>query len=425
MSVVVVGLEHHRSPLDVLERVAVSEAELAKTLAALRDRANLLEVVVLSTCLRTELYAVVERFHEGVDDLQEHLAASAGTSVEQIADQLTVQFDDAVVVHLFEVAAGLRSAVPGEHEVLGQVRTASERASAERASGPVLSMLFERAVRAGRRVRAETQIARGSTSLAHLAVELASDRLGSRFGSAKVVVVGAGVMSRNVVDGLVAKGVRGGDISVVNRSTSRGEEVARRVGAEALPLGALAGALSEADAAIVTTSAPQPVVDRETIASSLSTRVGRRLAPLVVVDLSVPRNVDPAVSGLGGVELHDVVALRALADRALAGRRDELERAEEIVREEVERYRADSRARGAAPQITQLRNRLEELRREELARLRARSGPMSDREWDTVEEATRSVLAKLLHAPTVALREASGTPRGERLVEAIRALFDL
>ena len=129
MSVVVVGLEHHRAPLDVLERATVSDAELPKTLAALRDRSNLLEVVVLSTCLRTELYAVVERFHEGVTDLQEHLAASVETTVEQLAEQLTVQFDDAVAVHLFEVAAGLRSAIPGEHEVLGQVRLAGERAA--------------------------------------------------------------------------------------------------------------------------------------------------------------------------------------------------------------------------------------------------------------------------------------------------------
>ncbi len=135
VSVVVVGLEHQRAPLDVLERVTILEHDLPKALAALRDRSNLLEVVILSTCLRTEFYAVVERFHEGVADLQEHLAASAGTTVEQLAEQLTVHFDDAVVLHLFEVAAGLRSAVPGEHEVLGQVRQAAQRAEADRGRG--------------------------------------------------------------------------------------------------------------------------------------------------------------------------------------------------------------------------------------------------------------------------------------------------
>jgi glutamyl-tRNA reductase len=425
VSVVVVGLEHQRTPLDVLERATVSDAELSKTLAALRDRSNLLEVVVLSTCLRTELYAVVERFHEGVADLQEHLASSVETSVEQLAEQLTVQFDDAVVVHLFEVAAGLRSAIPGEHEVLGQVRLASERAEAERAAGPVLSNLFDRAVQAGRRVRSETSIGHGTTSLAHLSVDLVADRLAGRFGSAKVVVVGAGQMSRGVVAALRSKGVSGPDVTVLNRTLERAEAVAAPAGGIALGLDSLAGALAEADSVIVTTSSPSPILDLETVSAALSARVGRRLAPLVVVDMSVPRNVDPSVGGLGGVELLDIGALRALADRALAGRRGELEHAESIVRDEVERYRADARSRGAAPQVAQLRNRMEELRLQELERVKSRAKDLTEDQWQQVDEVTRSVLAKLLHRPTVALKETSGTPRGERLVEAIRALFDL
>jgi glutamyl-tRNA reductase len=425
VSVVVVGLEHHRAPLDVLERATVSDADLQKTLAALRDRSNLLEVVVLSTCLRTELYAVVERFHEGVTDLQEHLAASVETTVEQLTEQLTVQFDDAVAVHLFEVAAGLRSAIPGEHEVLGQVRLAGERAEAEGASGPVLSNLFDRAVQAGRRVRSETSIAEGTTSLAHLSVDLAAERLAGRFGSAKVIVIGAGQMSRSVVAALRSKGVTGSDVTIINRTPERAAEVAESVGGVASGLDSLAGALAEADSVIVTTSAPAPILDLETVSAALSARVGRRLAPLVIVDMSVPRNVDPSVGGLGGVELLDIGALRALADRALAGRRGELEHAESIVRDEVERYRADARSRGAAPQVAQLRGKMEQLRLQELDRMRGRAKDLTEEQWKQVDEVTRSVLAKLLHKPTVALKETSGTPRGERLVEAIRALFDL
>jgi glutamyl-tRNA reductase len=425
VSVVVVGIEHHRAPLDVLERAVVDESELPKVLASLRAKPNLAEVVVLSTCLRTELYAVVERFHEGVADLQEHLGGSVGMTVEQLSEQLTVHFDDAVPVHLFEVAAGLRSAVPGEHEVLGQVRSAFERAAAERASGPVLTGLFESAIRAGRRVRSETSIAKGTTSLAHLSAELVADRLAGRFASGRIVVVGAGQMGKGVVAALGAKGADGSLVLVLNRTLDRAVEVADGIGGSGSGLDSLAGALSEADAVIVTTSAPSPVVDRETVSEALSARVGRRLAPLVVVDVSVPRNVDPTVGGLGGVELLDMSALRGLADRALEGRRDEVERAEEIVRDEVERYRAGSRARGAAPQVALLRGRLEELRRAELDRLRSKQKDLTDNEWDRVEEATRAVLAKLLHGPTVALKEAAGTPRGERLVEAMRALFDL
>ena len=280
MSVVVVGLEHQRTPLDVLERATVSDAELSKTLAALRDRSNLLEVVVLSTCLRTELYAVVERFHEGVADLQEHLAASVETTVEQLAEQLTVQFDDAVVVHLFEVAAGLRSAIPGEHEVLGQVRLASERAEAERAAGPVLSNLFDRAVQAGRRVRSETSIGHGKTSLAHLSVDLVADRLAGRFGSAKVLVVGAGQMSQGVVAALRSKGVSGSDVTVLNRTIERAEAVAEQMGGSAAGLDSLAGALAEADSVIVTTSAPTPILDLETVSAALSAACGPAPRPV-------------------------------------------------------------------------------------------------------------------------------------------------
>ena len=425
MSVLVVGLEHHRTSLDVLERAVIPDTELSKTLVSLRDRSNLLEVVVLSTCLRTELYAVVERFHEGVADLQEHLAASVGTSVEQIADQLTVHFDDAVVQHLFEVASGLRSAVPGEHEILGQVRTASRRAQAERAAGPVLTGLFDSAVKAGRRVRAQTAIGRGSTSLSHLSVELVADSLGPRFNSARVVVLGAGAMASGVTEFLRSRGVKGEDITVVNRTERRASDLAAGFGGTGMGLGSLTGAMAGADAVIVATSAPTPIVGPESVLAALSARVGRRLMPLVIVDLSMPRNVDPSVVGLGGVQLHDLVALRALADRALAGRTGELESAKAIVTDEVERYRADSRARGAAPQVALLRSRLEELRRQELERMKGKTNDLTDDQWGQVDDATRAILAKLLHNPTVALKEASGTPRGERLVEAIRALFDL
>jgi glutamyl-tRNA reductase len=219
MSVVVVGLEHPRTPLELLERVAVPNEALAKTLGMLRDHSNLSEAVVLSTCLRTELYAVVERFHEGVADLQELLAAIAGTTVEVLDEHVIVLFDDDVTVHLFEVAAGLRSVALGETEVLGQVRRAAERAESDRASGPVLAGLFRRAVQAGRRVRSSTEIARGPTSLPHVAVDLAGSNLGGSLAGKRVVVVGAGETAEGVLDALKERGVE--EIVVANRTTAR------------------------------------------------------------------------------------------------------------------------------------------------------------------------------------------------------------
>ena len=425
MSVIVVGLEQHQVPLDVLERVAIPEDHLGKVVAGLRDRANLAEVVVLSTCMRTELYAVVERFHEGVTDLQELLAGMAGTSVDSLDGHWTLFFDDAVTTHLFEVAAGLRSSVLGETEVLGQVRRALERAEAEHASGPVLAGLFRHAVQTGRHVRSTTAIAQGTTSLSHVAVELAASRLGGTLAGRHVLVVGAGEMGEGMVDAL------GGhpdlaQVVVANRTVGRASALAARVGGNGVGLAGLPDALAAAEVVFVSTGASLPVLDPELLAPASGARrsvTGR--APLIVVDLGVPRNVDPAVGGIPGIDLLDMDDLTEHAERALAGRRSELAAAQEIVRQEVEHFRADERARGAAPVVSSLRARMEELRRTELERHRGRLSQLDDEQWQEVDSVVRAVLAKLLHQPTVAVKEAAGTPRGERLVEALRTLFDL
>ncbi|HXQ58690.1 MAG TPA: glutamyl-tRNA reductase [Acidimicrobiales bacterium] len=426
MSVVVVGLEHHSTPLELLERVAVAEDGLGKTLGALRDRSNLSEVVVLSTCLRTELYAVVERFHEGVADLQEFLATRAGTTVEVIEEHQTVLFDDAVTVQLFEIAAGLRSSVLGETEVLGQVRRAAERAEAERAAGPVLSGLFRRAVRTGRKVRSQTAIARGATSLSHVAVDLATARLGGTLAGRRVLVVGAGTMGEGIVDAL-GQGEGAAEIVVANRTVEKARALGRRVGGDGVGMAGLAGALETADAVLLSTGSALPVLDVELMTPVVAARGvadGSR-GPLVIVDVSVPRNVDPAVALIGGVELLDMDDLSERAERALDGRRGEVEGARAIVQQEVERYRADERARGAAPIVSALRDRIGQVRDAELERHRSRLGDLDERQWEEVESVVGDILAKVLHQPTVALKDAAGTARGERLVEALRSLFDL
>ena len=420
---VVVGLEQPGTPLELLERVAVPEEALGKALGELRDRSNLSEAVVLSTCLRTELYAVVDRFHEGVADLEEFLAQMAGTTVEALSEHVTVLFDDDVTVHLFDVAAGLCSAVLGETEVLGQVRRAGERAESERAAGPVLSGLFRRAVQAGRKVRSSTAIARGSTSLSHVAVELATSHLGGSLRSKRVVVVGAGEVADGVVDALAGRGA--GEIVVSNRTTARAKALAARAGGKAVGLSALPGVLGCADAVIVTTGASVPLLDVELFANATTRVNGRQARRLVVVDMAMPRNVHPSAGSLGDVTLLDIEDLSSRAALALSERKGELDSAREIVRREVERYRANERARGAAPVIAALRQRLEELLQGELDRHRSRLAKLDEPQREEVEAVVRDVLAKLAHPPTVALKEAAGTPRGERLVESLRTLFDL
>jgi glutamyl-tRNA reductase len=424
LSVVVVGIEHHQTPLDLLERVTIPEEDLGKVLGRLRDHTNLAEVVLFYYWVSTEIYSVVERFHEGVGDLQEFFAILAGTTAATLEDHWTVLFDDAVTGHLFEVAAGLRSSVPGETEVLGQVRRALEKAEAERAAGPVLSGLFRHAVQVGRRVRASTSIARGTTSLSHVAVQLASSRAGGTLAGRQVVVVGAGDMGVGMVDALSRHGPPEG-VVVANRTARRAAALAARLGGRGVGLDGLPESVRGADVVLVSTGAALPVLDAGMLGPAVELRFARGAAPLIVVDLGVPRNVDPAVGRLSGIELLDMDDLTEHAEAAMAGRRAELSDAREIVAQEVERFRAGERARGAAPIVSALRNRVDAVRRAELERHRTRLSELDETQWRQIESVVRDVIAKLLHHPTVTLKEAAGTPRGERLVEALRTLFDL
>jgi glutamyl-tRNA reductase len=427
VSVIVVGLEHRQTPLDLLERVAVNEGALPKALGRLRDQSNLSEAVILSTCLRTEVYAVVERFHDGVAELQEFLAAVGGLPVGSLTDHFSVRFDDDVASHVFTVAAGLDSAVLGESEVLGQVRRAWERAQGEQVSGPVLGALFRHAVETGKRVRSETAIARGITSLSHGAVALAAGRRDGGLAGARVAVVGAGEMGEGVTQALAGHGVA--DLVVANRTSKRTEGVvaalpegvAARV--RAAPLDDLGELLAASDVVFTSVGATLPIIDRAMLDDVVAARAGG--APLLVVDLGVPRNVEPSAAGLEGLDLLDMDDLRSAVADALEGRQDEVAGATRIVTDELERYRVASRARDAAPMVSALRARVEEARRSEFDRQRSKRPDLSDAEWSQVDEVTRAMVATLLHQPTVALKEAAGTPRGERLVEALRTLFDL
>ena len=428
MSVIVVGLEQRHSPLDLLERVAVPERELPKALGRLRDQSNLSEAVIVSTCMRTEVYAVVERFHDGVNELEEFLATISGRPVESLAEHFMVRFDDDVATHLFTVAAGLDSAVLGESEVLGQVRRAWEKAQGEQVSGPVLGALFRHAVETGKRVRSETSIARGITSLSHGAVALAAARRADGLAGARVLVVGAGEMGEGVAQALERSG-RG------QRDRGQPDPRAERVGGrcpvrDGGPRGPHGHSRPTSPPCWPRRTWSSP---RWTPPSRSSTgpwsrrppadRDGDR--PLLVVDLGVPRNVEPSAATLDGVVLLDMDVLRSAVADALSGRQDEVAGATRIVDDEVERYRVASRARDAAPMVSALRAQAEAARLTEFERQRDKRSDLSDQQWEQVDAVTRAMVAKLLHQPTVALKDAAGTPRGERLVEALRTLFDL
>jgi glutamyl-tRNA reductase len=419
VSVVVVGLNHRTVPLGLLERMNVSPTRLPKVLADLAAREHVSEVVVLSTCHRTEVYAVAERYHGAVQDIRNAFSELAFIPPEEFSDYLYSYFDEGAVNHLFSVAAGLDSVVLGESEILGQVRQAWQRAHEEGVAGSRLAALFRHAVVAGKRARSETAIARGTTSLAHAAVAMAARHVGSLQGK-RILLLGAGEVGESMA--LAVAGIDGADVVVANRTWDRALALAARVGGRAVQLDGLTSALADTDLLLTSTGAPSAIVDHTDLAPVIEGRDGR---PLLIVDVAMPRDIDPSVAVLPGVTLLDLDDVRSFVEAGLEERRREVTKVRGIVTDEVERYLESATAREVAPTIAALRDRVEALRVGELERQRARLEGLDPRQREAVEAVTRGVMAKLLHDPTVRLKDAAGSARGERLADALRDLFDI
>jgi glutamyl-tRNA reductase len=419
VSVVVIGLNHRSVPLDLLERMTIDDSRLAKALHDVSSREHVSEAVVLSTCNRTEIYVVAEKFHGAYADLRNFLSEMAYLPPEEFADHLYVQYDDDAVSHLFAVTSGLESAVVGEAEILGQVRRAWERAQEEGTTGSSLNLLFRHALEVGKRARTETGISRHIASVSTAAVAMAAERLGPLAGR-RILVLGAGEMGEGMVRALTTAGVD--DLRIANRTWERGVELADRLGGRAVRLADINESLAEVDLLLTSTGASSIMLEHGDLARVMTARQGR---PLLIVDVAVPRDVDPSATDLPGVTLLDMDDLRTFADAGIAERRGEVAAVRAMLVEEVERFVAVSSAREVAPLVADLHERAEGVRAGELDRYRARLGELDDRQLDAVEALTRGIVAKLLHDPTVGLKDAAGTPRGERLAEALRDLFDL
>lgn len=417
MSIVVIGINHRTAPVTLLERMTIPEPSLPKALHNLGVRDDIREVVVLSTCNRTEVYAVVERFHGAYDDIRDFFCETSGLASEDVTPHLFSQHDEAAVAHLFGVASGLDSAVIGESEIIGQVRDAWETAMAQGVARSSLNLLFRHALETGKRARTETAIARSTASVSHAAVEMAEEIIGSLAGS-RVLVIGAGEMGEGVATALAKAGAQ---TVVVNRTAGRGEALAGKVGARVASFAELGAELAGADVVVSCTGAGDVVLTRGAVEDA---RAGA-MSPLLIVDIALPRDVDPSVARLAGVTLRDLDHLNEWAARGLSAREAEVDDVRAIISEEVERFVLSSAQRQAAPLVAQLREAVEETRQTELARFSARLAQLGDEEREVIETITRSIVAKMLHTPSVRLREAAGTPQGERLSAAVRDLFNL
>jgi glutamyl-tRNA reductase len=303
---------------------------------------------------------------------------------------------------------------------LGQVREAWDGARAEGTCGPVLGGLFRHALEVGKRARSETGIARGTTSLSQAAVAMAAERLGSLDGR-RIMLLGTGDMGEGMAQALAASpGVV--EVLVANRSANKAAALAARIGGRPVELSGFPTALEEVDLLLTSTGSPSVLLEASDVELVMEARGGR---PLLIADIAVPRDVDSAVGGVPGVTLLDMDDLRAFAEAGIEGRRQEITRVQAIIGEEVERYLGSVTEREVAPLVADLRARAEVVRRAELERYRSKLAGLDERQRDAVEAMTRAVLNKFLHEPTIRLKESAGSPKGERLAEALRALFDL
>jgi glutamyl-tRNA reductase len=412
VKIALAGVSHHTASIELRERVAIdpdAAASLARELA--RNGDDPVEAVVLSTCNRTELY-VASTDQAAGEIADSALRALAGGDADALAPVAYRLSDESAALHLFRVAAGLDSLVPGEGEILGQVRDAYERG----APGPLLDRTFRMALHAGRRARLETAIGESPSSVPAAAAALAQ-QVFEGLEEKRVLLVGAGRTSELTARNLRSRGAT--VTAVANRTFEHAERLAQELGASALPLDDVEQALAEADIVVSSTSAPGFVLTAEQLVPALRARRGR---PVLFVDLAVPRDVDPALASVDGCFVYDVDDLEAVVSASLEGRRAEAVHAERIVAAEADRFRAWQASLAVVPAITSLRALAEEIRSSELARVQAK---LPESERAVVDTVTAQIVNKLLHLPTIRMKEAAVTPDGLVYADVVRHLFGL
>ena len=430
MSVLVVGMSHRSAPVTVLERAAVAGDELAKLLRDVHQAEHVAGTFVVSTCNRVEVYAEVDKFHAGVSAICELLARHAGIALNNLTQHLYVHYEDRAVQHLLSMTCGLESMVVGESQILGQVRQALALARHQATLGRVLDDLGSLALRTGKRAHAETGIDRSGADVVSVGVGLAAEFLPAptpgpaRLHGLSVLVVGAGSMSSLAVATAARLGAAG--IVVANRTHDRAKRLAASVGGTTADLASLLPAIAAADLVISCTGAPGPVITTDMVAAALRQRdaAGAGPRPLVLLDLALPRDVESGADQLPGVSVLGLDSL-AGAGGTMAAAQADVAAVQSIVTEELAARLSARQAARVAPTVVALRAKAVEVVEAELVRLSGRLGRLDDRAHAEIAQAMHRVVDKLLHAPTVRVKELAGSPGGDAYETALRVLFDL
>jgi glutamyl-tRNA reductase len=417
MHIIATGLSHKTAPVEIRETLAVTVGKLAPDLDALRQQPGVGEGVIVSTCNRTEVYASLASPEDGV--IERFLASRYQVDMARLGPHLYRYLDREAVSHLFRVASGTDSMAVGEYQILGQVKQALTCAQTQGTAGAVLGQLFQTALAVGKRARGETEIGAGAFSVAGCAVALARQIFDS-LGDKRILILGAGEMAEATARTLQSAGAP--SVFVANRTFDRAQALAGELGGQAVRFDDLESALSAADIVVASTASPHAVVHRELVARAMRRR---RNLPLFLIDIAVPRDVEPAVGRLDNVYLYDIDDLQAVVAEDTALREREIEKVEAIVQQEADRFMGWFRSLAVTPTIQALQAKLEGIRRQELERAASRLGGLSPEQREAVERLTRSIVEKTLHSPAIRLRR--DAENGERIDEAavLRALFEI
>ena len=422
MQIIQVGASHKTMPVEIREQLAISEENLATALQILcpddcTDGA--LEGAILSTCNRLEVYATVQDADRGQQHIRECLARTSRIRGAVLDPHLEVRCGKDAAVHLCQVACGLDSMILGESQIQGQIAQAHQLALCNSATGTTINALFRTALRAGKRARTETDIARHAASISHAAVELAS-QIFDDLSKKRILLIGAGEMAELAAKNLVDHGV--GTLVVVNRSADRAVDLARQFGGEAVEWESLPQALWQADIVISSTAAPYAILSAEMVSAAMRMRRNRYL---FIIDIAVPRDVAPAVGELSNVFLYDIDDLQQVVDANLEQRKREIPRVRAIIDQEVAELMDWLRARDVVPTIVDLRNHVEEIRDAEVRWAMGKLNDLSKREQKVILALSQRIVNKILHRPTVRLKERANGHDADRYTEALRDLFGL
>ena len=418
MHIVVVGVDHTTAPIALRERLACSLPHIPEILRATKQVAQ--ECVLLSTCNRVELYAARAEIDDARANLLHVLSEMCRVALPEIEAHSYYFADEQAVVHLFGVACGLYSLVPGEVQIQGQVAEALELAQNAGYAGPLTSALFRAALVAGKRARSETGFSRNAASVSHAAVLLARQFF-PRLNTACILLIGSGRMSELTAHHLCDSGAK--RLIVINRTQSHAIDLVQRFGAEYRSFGELLPSLVEADVVISSTTAPHAVLSVELVQEVMRQRIDRSL---LLIDIALPRDVDPAAAALPGVHLYNLDDLRTVVNEGISLRMLEAEHVQSIIAEEVSTFERWLRSLSVAGTIGELRQYADALRQQELARtMRQLSGVLTEREAAAVQELTTRLVNKLLHTPMLRLKDAAAAGQGHIYAGALRYLFDL